>query len=133
MKRDVSTVINNSARYQVAMLKIMLKFYLSVTRMRSFGGATLGRREMAPPGVNAIFSKPPGVDETLPTMSLWFRLDLKDTDLASPEGNLASSSVISKSLTLLYLSMKSFMLKPKYIHCFVHFSPTPPVQLSETD
>ena len=108
------------------------KLNLSVTSRRSFGGATLGRREMAPPDVVPIFSKPPGVDETFPTVSFWFRLDLKDT-LVPSDVNVASSSVIFKPLVLLYLSMKSFMLAPKCIHCFVHLSPTSPVRLSETD
>ena len=118
--------------------KFVTKLNLSVTSRRSFGGATLGRREMVSPDVNAIFLKPPGAapifsKETFPTMSLWYRLDLKDTDLASSDVNLASSSLIFKPLALLYLSMKSFILAPKYIHCFLHFSPTSPVQLSETD
>ena len=81
-----------------------LILHLSVTRMRSFGGVTFGRRETAPPGEVAIFSS-----------FFWcaFRLDLKDT-LKS----LISSPVISIPSAVLHLSKDSFMIVPDEFSSF---------------
>ena len=86
-----------------------LLLHLSVTRMRSFGGVTVRRWDIAPPGEVAIVSK-----EICSLFWCAFTLHLMDT-LES----LISSPVISKPSTVLHLSRICFMIFPIFF-----FNPT---------